>query len=74
MSEKNETHETTASTGSPPGSPKGEAAHASSFSDNEPVPHLHLKTYLAVFTVCLIYYAQLFNIVGAGAVSFPCPL
>lgn len=35
----------------------------------EQAPHLHAKTYLAVFTVCLIYYAQLVNLVGAGAVS-----
>ncbi len=34
-------------------------------------PRLHAKTYLAVFTVCLIYYAQLVNLVGAGAVSIP---
>jgi hypothetical protein len=37
---------------------------------NEPVPHLHAKTYLTVFAVCLIYFAQLINVVGAGAVSF----
>jgi len=36
---------------------------------DEPVPHLHLKTYLTVFSVCLIYIAQLINVVGAGAVS-----
>lgn len=35
----------------------------------EQVPHLHAKTYMAVFTVCLIYYAQIVNLVGAGAVS-----
>lgn len=35
----------------------------------EPVPHLHAKTYLTVFAVCLIYFAQLINVVGAGAVS-----
>jgi hypothetical protein len=42
----------------------------SSIEDNgdEPVPHLHAKTYLTVFAVCLIYFAQLINVVGAGAV------
>lgn len=32
-------------------------------------PHLHAKTFLTVFAVCLIYFAQLINVVGAGAVS-----
>ncbi len=36
---------------------------------DEPVPHLHAKTYLTVFAVCLIYFAQVYNVVGAGAVS-----
>lgn len=40
----------------------------SSFDDPEPVPHVHLKTYLAVFAVCLIYFAQDFALVGAGSV------
>jgi hypothetical protein len=31
-------------------------------------PHLHAKTFLAVFAVCLIYIAQTFTLVGAGAV------
>jgi hypothetical protein len=35
----------------------------------EPVPHLHAKTYLTIFAVCLIYFAQVINVVGAGAVS-----
>ncbi|KAI8151045.1 Efflux pump FUS6, partial [Colletotrichum sp. SAR 10_65] len=33
----------------------------------EPVPHLHAKTFLTVFAVCVIYFAQLINVVGAGA-------
>jgi len=37
--------------------------------DTEPEPHLHAKTFLAVFAVCLIYFAQDFALVGAGAVS-----
>jgi hypothetical protein len=37
-------------------------------NDGELVPHLHGKTYLTVFAVCLIYFAQLINVVGAGAV------
>ena len=36
---------------------------------DEPVAHLHAKTFLVVFAVLTIYFAQLFNIVGAGAVS-----
>jgi hypothetical protein len=42
-----------------------------------PQPHLHAKTFLAVFAVFTIYAAQLFAIVGAGTVSkfqpSPCP-
>lgn len=30
---------------------------------------LHAKTYLTVFTMCLVYFAQVLNVVGAGAVS-----
>lgn len=37
--------------------------------EDEPVPHLHAKTFLIVFAVCFIYFAQLINVVGAGAVS-----
>lgn len=36
---------------------------------NDRAPHLHAKTFLAVFAVCLIYIAQLISLVGAGAVS-----
>ena len=39
--------------------------------DLEPVPHVHLRTYLAVFAVCLIYFAQVFALVGAGSVCCP---
>lgn len=35
---------------------------------------LHGKTVLAVLAVCLIYFAQLINLVGAGAVSHCLPL
>ena len=38
-------------------------------SSDEPAPRLHAKTFLAVFAVCLIYFAQLVSLVGAGAVS-----
>lgn len=38
---------------------------------DEPVPHLHAKTFLVVFAVCLIYFAQVINVVGAGAASLP---
>lgn len=41
-----------------------------SATQDEPQPHIHLKTYLAIFAVCLVYVAQNFAIVGAGAVSY----
>lgn len=41
--------------------------------DDVPPPHVHAKTFLAVFAVCLIYFAQDFALVGAGAVSYPFP-
>ncbi|KAK3324879.1 major facilitator superfamily domain-containing protein [Apodospora peruviana] len=60
-----------------PSSPVSEsAAHAekshgleiiSSFSEGEPKPHLHAKTFLAVFAVCAIYFVQIYNVVGTGA-------
>lgn len=39
----------------------------------EPRPHLHAKTFLAVFAVFGIYFAQVYCLVGAGAVSAPLP-
>jgi hypothetical protein len=39
-------------------------------AEPQPQPHLHARTFLAVFAVCLIYFAQVFSLVGAGAVSF----
>jgi hypothetical protein len=45
--------------------PKPEIATS---SIKERVPHLHAKTFLTVFAVCLIYFAQLINLVGTGAV------
>ncbi|CZR66918.1 related to potential drug facilitator PEP5 [Phialocephala subalpina] len=49
-------------------SPEPREPLPSSVEDNdEPVPHLHAKTFLTVFAVCLIYFAQLINVVGAGA-------
>jgi hypothetical protein len=39
-----------------------------SSSPNEPVPRLHAKTFLALFAVCLIYFAQLVSVIGAGVV------
>ncbi|KAK0717444.1 major facilitator superfamily domain-containing protein [Lasiosphaeria miniovina] len=35
--------------------------------DDDPIPRLHAKTFLAVFSVCLIYMSQLVCLVGAGA-------
>ncbi len=46
----------------------GSSGHSQS-SGEEQVPHLHAKTFLAVFAVCLIYFAQVVSLVGAGAVS-----
>ena len=51
------------------------AASDASSSRSEPKPHLHAKTFLAVFAICVIYFAQIYNVVGAGAVSadpLPC--
>lgn len=41
------------------------------FVSDEPKPHLHAKTYLAVFAVCLVYFCQIYAVVGAGSVSPP---
>ncbi|KAK3377462.1 major facilitator superfamily domain-containing protein [Podospora didyma] len=71
---------TTTVDSSPPGSPAhhpekshhlhdthshSDSEHGS--SRNEPKPHLHAKTFLAVFAVCVIYFVQIYNVVGAGA-------
>lgn len=50
---------------------KAHPASIESNSADEPKPHLHAKTFLAVFAVCSIYFAQLVTLVGAGAVSCP---
>lgn len=36
--------------------------------ESDVVPHLHAKTFLAIFAVALIYFTQVFNVVGAGSV------
>lgn len=41
--------------------------------NDETKPHLHAKTYLAVFAVCLVYFCQIYAVVGAGSVSLSCP-
>jgi hypothetical protein len=41
-------------------------------TSEEEAPKLHAKTWLAVFAVCLIYFTQLVNLVGAGAVRSSC--
>lgn len=48
---------------------KVDTQHVESASEgNEELqPHLHARTFLAVFAVCLIYFAQDFALVGAGA-------
>ena len=48
---------------------KQQDSSASEDLNDEPRPHLHAKTFLAVFSVCLIYFVQIVNVVGAGAVS-----
>ena len=48
---------------------KDELERVHTVSGDEPVAHLHAKTFLVVFAVLTIYFAQLFNIVAAGAVS-----
>ncbi|KAM4057382.1 fungal trichothecene efflux pump (TRI12) domain-containing protein [Hirsutella rhossiliensis] len=46
----------------------GEASHSDADeSIDKPRPRLHAKTFMAVGAVCLIYLAQLVNLVGAGA-------
>lgn len=46
------------------------AAHVDAIAyEDEPAAHLHLKTYLVTFAVFCIYFAQLYNLVGLGAVS-----
>lgn len=35
--------------------------------DDEPVPHIHFKTYIIVLAVCLVYTAQVIHLVGTGA-------
>lgn len=37
--------------------------------EEAPVPHIHLKTYIIVSTVCLVYTAQVIHLVGTGAFS-----
>lgn len=55
------------------------ANHTTALSEvgEEPKPQLHAKTFLAVFAVFGIYFAQVYCLVGAGAVSvtvaFPTP-
>jgi hypothetical protein len=44
-----------------------ESSHGES---SERAPRLRAKTFLAVAAVCLIYFAQLVSLVGAGVVSY----
>lgn len=37
-------------------------------TNDERIPKLHLKTPLAIFTVSTMYFAQVYCLVGAGAV------
>ncbi|KAK0614473.1 major facilitator superfamily domain-containing protein [Immersiella caudata] len=38
-------------------------------SGESPAPRLHAKTYLAIFSICLIYFVQIYNVVGAGVLG-----
>jgi hypothetical protein len=49
-------------------------SEASVDGSGEVAPRLHAKTFLAVLAVCLIYFAQLVSLVGAGVVSSARPL
>lgn len=42
---------------------------SSTLDEDEAAPRLHAKTFLIIFTVGLIYFTQVVNIVGTGAVS-----
>ena len=54
---------------------KGSQTTTNSIEDHDaPAAKLHLKTWLTVFAVCLIYFAQLINVVGAGAVRITLPI
>lgn len=49
-------------------STKGEEAQLEAVDpDQEPVPHLHAKTFLIVFAVMVVYVAQVINLTGCGA-------
>lgn len=37
--------------------------------EDEIAPRLHAKTFLIIFTVALMYFTQVVNIVGTGSVS-----
>lgn len=41
--------------------------------EEEPRPHIHFVTYLAIFAVNLAFVAQNFAITGAGTVCFTSP-
>jgi MFS family permease len=41
--------------------------HEQIILEEEPVPHVHAKTYWTVAAMVLIYFAQLLNLVGSGA-------
>ncbi|KAH6854698.1 major facilitator superfamily domain-containing protein [Chaetomium sp. MPI-CAGE-AT-0009] len=43
-----------------------ESDSSSHDGSSEPAPQLHARTFLAVVAVCLIYFAQLVSLVGAG--------
>lgn len=46
-----------------------QSSESSHDGSSELAPQLHAKTFLAVAAVCLIYFAQLVSLVGAGVVS-----
>jgi MFS family permease len=46
---------------------RGDLTETGSEEGPERIAHVHAKTYLTVFAVCMLYFAQLINVVGAGA-------
>ncbi|KAK0638522.1 major facilitator superfamily domain-containing protein [Cercophora newfieldiana] len=72
MSTPAEAHRKSSGSGSAHGDEKvaPQVSHtADSESGEGPKPHLHAKTYLAIFSICLIYFVQIYNIVGTGVLG-----
>ncbi|KAK3360441.1 major facilitator superfamily domain-containing protein [Lasiosphaeria hispida] len=53
----------------PAQTPRIDTVSVDSASTDGPQPQLHAKTFLAVLSVCVIYFVQIYNVVGAGALT-----